>query len=480
MKSINKYKEWLFKPVDSSILGFYRIVFGFIMLVEFITLKSYFVQSLSIQKYKFTYDGFDWMVLLPPDQLNVLFIVLQISAVLFILGAFYRINAVVQFIGWTYLFLSERGHYNNHYYFYCLILLFFIFVNGDSWAAIKRRKTEMKFVPYWQLFIFQLQIFIVYFYGGIAKLNMDWLLGHPMANVLPGRIKNLPDFMGEPLATYGGALFVSYTGLFFDLFVGFFLFSRKWRRIALVPILCFHLLNHFLWSIGTFPWAMIFSTFIFYNPDWPRLAVQKLRGISSGKQKQRKWRHILGTKTDDYFSKHSSFKVKSGILVCIVLYFAWQFLFPLRHHLYKGDVAWTGEGHLFAWRMMLSNSDDAIRMRVDIPRDKASFYIDLSAYMHKQQLNKVTKTPKMMLKFVHFIRDEITKSSGVTDMNIHLEMYKSVNYRKAELLNDTTLNYANVKYETLGRTKWILPWDRGSSKLRVGIYDKENWKEIAF
>src|SRR5688572_13884512 len=106
MISTSQLKSKLFSGVDSSILGYFRIVFGLVMLVEYITLKNYFVGKLAIQKYFFTYDGFDWVKLLPPDQLNILFIALQISAVLFTLGILYRLNSVIQFLGWTYLFLS--------------------------------------------------------------------------------------------------------------------------------------------------------------------------------------------------------------------------------------------------------------------------------------------------------------------------------------------------------------------------------------
>ena len=43
---------------------------------------------------------------------------------------------------------------------------------------------------------------------------------------------------------------------------------------------------------------------------------------------------------------------KSQKLV-LALLVAFHLLVPLRHHYFKGEVAWTEEGHRFSWRMML-------------------------------------------------------------------------------------------------------------------------------
>lgn len=467
MKLIIKCKDKLFTPVDSSILGYFRIVFGIVMFVEFFTLEDYFVEHLATQKFFFTYDWFDWVRILKPDQLKILFKILQVTALLFILGVFYRINAIVIFLGWTYLFLTDRGHYNNHYYFYSIILLFFVLVDANRWAVFKNTQSQ-KSVPYWHLFIFRAQIFVVYFFGGIAKLDQDWLLGHPMANVIPWQLEKFPEIISKPLSSYEGAIVFSYAGLIFDLLIGFMLFSRKWRYWALLPIIVFHIMNHFLWTIGTFPWAMLFCSFLFFDPAWPRRFWEKISSKIS-------MRVAIPVEQQTV-----NYKTKYVIVIFIIIHFSIQLFLPLRHWLYKGDVAWTGEGHLFAWRMMLTNSDDAIRMKVTIPKDNVSFYVDFYAYMHRQQLNKITKTPSSILKFVHFIKNEIKSSSGVDEMDIHLEIYKSINYRPARLLNDTTLNYANVHPQIITRSEWILPYERKSSELRVGIFDYENWDSVIY
>jgi hypothetical protein len=37
----------------------------------------------------------------------------------------------------------------------------------------------------------------------------------------------------------------------------------------------------------------------------------------------------------------------------LVAHFAFQLTWPLRYHLYDGDVTWTEDGFRFAWHVML-------------------------------------------------------------------------------------------------------------------------------
>jgi Vitamin K-dependent gamma-carboxylase len=70
-------------------------------------------------------------------------------------------------------------------------------------------------VPRACLFILKAQIALVYFYGGIAKLNGDWLRGMPLSSWLADRA-DLP-VVGPWLTHPQAGLFFSYAGLLIDL-----------------------------------------------------------------------------------------------------------------------------------------------------------------------------------------------------------------------------------------------------------------------
>jgi len=69
----------------------------------------------------------------------------------------------------------------------------------------------------------------------------------------------------------------------------------------------------------------------------------------------------------------------------------------------------------------------------------------------------MSRTPKSFLLFAHFLRDEITRETNRKPI-IRMEILKSVNERTPILLNDVTLNYAEVEYSAIKRAEWILDW----------------------
>lgn len=396
---------------------------------------------------------------------------------------------------------------------FSMLFLFFSICNAHHWGAIKA--SAKKTIPYWQLFIFRLQIFVVYFFGGIAKIQGDWLSGFPMRFWLYDSAHRLPEVATPFLQAPIGAYFFSYMGLLFDLTVGLFLLSSRTRRLILLAIVPFHCINHLLWDIGSFPFVMLSGTVLFFPPD----SVEK--GVNHLKQLPRWIVIAFGTsfvlflmtfyfKFVPNFSKVAfavtiiiffvgivSPKVflgwlfnikaqdkkteevtilnsprKQWVIGFISIWFLIQFLFPLRHWLYKGNPSWTGECHFFSWRMMLVGTVDAIKMKVINPENQQEFYIDFTQYLTWRQFRKTMRTPKSMLRFAHYIADQ-AEQGGMKDPIVKMEMWKSVNERTPLLLNDTTLNYAKVPYSSVKPVDWMTEW---SPEDEAPTFDLDKYK----
>ena len=52
----------------------------------------------------------------------------------------------------------------------------------------------------------------------------------------------------------------TYGGLLFDLTIVFIILFKPTRLLGIALIILFHLTNHFIFSIGIFPWLMIMLT----------------------------------------------------------------------------------------------------------------------------------------------------------------------------------------------------------------------------
>ena len=163
------------------------------------------------------------------------------------------------FCGLLYVFLIEKTGYNNHYYLILLLSFFFSITNANKSISLDNCFGIVKsgsWIPNWQTMLFQFQIIVVYFYGGLAKLNAEWLsgrvMGVMMSQLIPGEEDHFLEIIANLVLTHGG--------LWFDLVIGFLLLSKKTRSWAVLVIIPFHVTNHFLFNIGVFPFMMLGAT----------------------------------------------------------------------------------------------------------------------------------------------------------------------------------------------------------------------------
>ena len=263
-------KENLFQPVDALPLGIFRFLFGFLLCIEFLVLSRetfpyYYIKPL----FHFTYPLFDLLGLKPLSQrfLWLIFNVLQISTVGIMLGLFTRISLIVFTSAFGYFFFMESSVYTNHYYL--IFLLSFLMCFGHSGSlfsfdSLINKNTRRVQVDYWELFLLRFQICVVFFFGGIAKLNADWLVrGAPLYLNL---VKHL-SFLGYPLQEKWMAVVLSWGGMLSDFGLGILLFINRWHKLSFICLCLFNGMNILFFGLGikTFPYLMI-STYILFLP----------------------------------------------------------------------------------------------------------------------------------------------------------------------------------------------------------------------
>lgn len=356
-----RLQQSLFTRVDGASLAAFRICFALAMIWHLAKQFSTFGGGTVIDflygqtEFNFPYRGFEWVQPLPGPWLNLLFVVVVLAAVLVGAGLFYRQSAVTMFLGYSYIFLLEQSQYNNHYYLMCLLCLLLVIVPAgnrfsvDAWRTRRRGLPSEWDVPFWSIALLRFQLFVMYFFGGVAKLNSDWLSGSPLiapAELLHGNVNFI---LGDWISAAGIALFMAWGGLFYDLSIGFLLLWSRTRILAMLVTFGFHLHNHFVFPIGVFPALAFTATLIFLNPDWP-VRLFKLRLIERCKTKIG-----LITSAPEYVENEPATsapcrRVVIGFLACWVVF---QVGMPLRHYLIEGDANWTEEGQDFSWRMML-------------------------------------------------------------------------------------------------------------------------------
>ena len=106
-------------------------------------------------------------------------------------------------------------------------------------------------LPALWLWIFRLHMGIVYFYGGIAKFDHDWLNGLATRKLMGEGNRGT---ILEPLMQYEWVPYIyAWSGMLFDLLIPFLMLWKRTRNVAFVAAIIFHVNNHFVFSIGVFP-----------------------------------------------------------------------------------------------------------------------------------------------------------------------------------------------------------------------------------
>jgi hypothetical protein len=385
------------------------------------------------------------------------FFVLGLAAACVMLGLLYRIAAPIFFLAFTYSFLLDQTRYLNHLYLACLISFLMCFLPAErafSVDALLRRKIRSAVVPAWTLWLLRAQVGIPYFYGGIAKLNSDWIYGGEPMRTWLRPLTRAPGF-GPVFANDWVVYSFVIGGLLLDLLVVPLLLWRRTRPFAFAAAVVFNLINAVIFDIGIFPWLMLGALLIFFPPDLVRRFARALMSRGDAIDVAPSQASASPKTIPERIGRPSlagSQKLVAGLLAA---YLAIQLLFPLRHYLYPGDVSWTEEGHNFSWHMKLRTKSGEAVFTVTHPGSGQTWTIKPEDYLKSHQLTKMATKPELILLFAHYLAEE-RRREGYDDVEVRARVMVSLNGRQPQLLIDPTIDLAKEQL-TLLPARWIVP-----------------------
>ncbi|MGI8596941.1 MAG: HTTM domain-containing protein [Thermoleophilaceae bacterium] len=452
--------ERLFAPVDNASLVAFRVAVGALLFWETLRYVHYgWITEYWVEPtFFFTFQGFDWVTPWPGSGMYLHFMALGSLALCVASGFFYRITAALFTIGFAYVFLLDKANYLNH--FYLIVILSFLLVvvpahRRFSLDVFLRPGLRSTTAPTWALWLLRAQVGLVYAFGGIAKLNGDWLAGRPMDTWLAEH-SGAP-IVGPLLDQPWSGLVFSYGGLAFDLLVVPALLWRRTRPYALGAAIAFHLANTQLFSIGVFPWFMIAATTLFLDPDWPVRALAAVRGRLPGVR--------AGAPAGAGASRSGGgastagggrgLALRRAGIAALAVFLAFQVLVPFRHLLYPGSVYWTEEGHRFSWHMKLRDKSSDLLRVVARGADGRTLRVEPRRYVTENQLDEMATRPDMLQQFARHVAGDLERR-GLGRTAIHVNAEVSLNGRPPQPMIDPRVDLARTPRD-LRHASWILP-----------------------
>ncbi len=441
----DRLNAWLFDRVSIAPIIVFRIVFGLLLLYStYRTYEKGWIEELYIYP-SYHFEFFTWLTPLDGNGMYYIFVLMGICSIGIVLGCLYRLNSLLFFLLFTYVELLDKAYYLNHYYLVSLLSFWMIWVPAHHWFSVDIKlfpKIKSTTCFRWHVLIFKVQLSIVYFFAGLAKVNGDWLFrAQPMATWLPGKYQ-IP-IIGSILHYKEVAFLFSWLGCLYDLSIWIFLWIKKTRGIAYLAVLVFHILTAILFPrIGMFPFIMITSTVIFFSDSLHQKLIRIIGGAFPRK-------YDCNT-TVKWSNKHS---VISNLLIVYLLV---QLFLPLRYLQFSGNLFWHERGYRFSWRVMLMEKNGYTSFIVRDPVKDIQREIDQSLFLTPFQKQQLRSQPDMMIQFGNYLGDRFKEQHGYSP-EVFVKSRISLNARRSQVFTNEQYNIYEKKNPM--RDGWILPFN---------------------
>ncbi len=425
---LKQFKIWLNDYIPNTSIVLFRIVFSFILLIQ--TFYFFYNDFISANIIK-PFILFPFIQgLTPPSELTLIIIgvIMLIANIGMIINQTARVALLIFCICFTYFWLLDKGYFNNHYYFISIVCFLLFLVNTKS--SFKQNIL----VPRLFLLSLQMIIIIVYFISGINKLNPYWLFDlQPITHILEVKhaVTNNPIFLQKWLA-----IAMSYSGLLFDLFIGFLLIFQPTRTIGFVLVISFNIANFYLFrdvgEIGLFPFLMMSTLILFTNPN--------------------KIRESFGLKTQQQQLYEKSKLINKCILVFLVI----QAILPFRHILFKGNVDYTGVGQRFSWRMKIMYKESIIEYFISDKLSQQKYSVDISKMLTPMQYNNLKYYPDLIIPLANKIKSEAREKFNIKHPKITCNYQTAFMGKNPQLLFSPEIDLTKISTKKLTH-QWL--WD---------------------
>jgi hypothetical protein len=379
----------------------------------------------------------EWLQPLPGNGMYWYFGAMAVCGVLVMIGYKYRVAMATYALLWSGIYFMQKTSYNNHYYLLMLLSWMMVLFPANAYASVDAKlnpEIKSNVMPAWCRWAVILQLAIVYTYAAVAKLYPEWLNGTFTGGILNKAARHYHvAFFREKWFH----IFIAYMGIAFDLLIVPALLWKKSRPFAFAAAFIFHLFNSSTLHIGIFPYLAL-ALFVFLIP------ADKISKLLFPKK------NLLAVKTND--------KPQQWWLYVFVPYFIFQILMPLRHHVIKGNVIWTEEGHRLSWRMMLRKRRGYAQFTVKDKQTGKSWVYDTGDVLTPVQQRNMQTKPDMLWQMAQYIKQEYHEKG--MDVAVYITAKTRINNGIPYLLIDPKIDMATAEWNYFWHNDWILLYDR--------------------
>lgn len=425
----------LSRPVPAFSLAVFRITFGALMVWDYWRyvrgnrVWRYWVEP----EFHFAYPGFGWVQPLSEPWIHIAWGAVGLSALLIMLGLFYRLAIIAFTLLFAYFFLLDAAQYLNHFYLvliYAAILCCLPAARVWSLDALLWPRRDRQ-IPVAAVAVLRIQTEIVLIAAGLVKLTPDWLRGEPLAQWVRARVSGL---WIEPLLQIDGVIIAACWGVIALHVLGAPLLLWHRTRLAVFAVYCvFHVSNAWFFNIGIFPWLTIAASTIFFAPDWPARLIGRAPPATHGK----------------------ALPLPRAALLVMAIWIGLQIMLPVRNVFFDSETRWSGDGHRFSWRMKLYDREAEGSFTV-VDHASGQFWdIDPADYLTDRQTRKMMVRADLIHQFAQHLAD-IWRARG-HEVAVYADICKSLNGRPCQYYIAPGTDLTQMRRNPFAADPWVLP-----------------------
>jgi hypothetical protein len=426
----------LFQPAAIYPLVALRIAFGLSMAIWSLSmLFSGMVKKLFIDPhFFFSYRGLEWIKPLSSFGMHTIFVIIFLSAVLITIGWFYRWSAILFIGSFAYVVLIDRTNYLTYFYFVLLISIMLMLSPAHrlfSIDLIRKPALRVDYVPRWFILAFQIQIAMVFFFAGMAKLNSDWLFsGRPMAIWLYdiGSKYGLANTWVANSRIL--AVLFSWILIAFDFLIPHFLLDQRSSIKAFQIVVFVQLIGALLLPTGFFPVLLTLSCIVFLPVDVLHAAISRMSYFL----------YDIFQFKGDVFKVGSSyllqFREKKLFPLFIFCFLAVQILLPVALFLKWGSAEWSDKAFAFSWKIGLHEKRGEIKFWACDSITGDEYLLNLNNYLTPYQQERMIDNRELILQFARHLQHLPSITSTSNPMNLRAQASISFNGRKPVCIVD--------------------------------------------
>ncbi|PSN30216.1 Vitamin K-dependent gamma-carboxylase [Blattella germanica] len=388
----------------------------------------------------------------PMDPASLGLIRIMFGAFGIMLGLYFRISCIAYIIPYWFIFMLDKTAWNNHSYLFGIISILLLGSNAHHFWSLDILLGRVKRnypVPVWNYFILRFQIFILYFYAGLKKMDRDWLEGYSMRNLS-----------------------------YHDVFAPF-------KRTGMFPYVC----------LVTMP--------IFCNANWPRKILKyfsrsKYASRNNGKEKEKQKLKEEFKEGCEFNKIHEEFPKgvitwkQKLVVFLLITHMGLQMFLPYSHFITKGYNNWTHGLYGYSWDMMVHTWDTVLVLVkvVDHETGKEHF-LDPEAWV---QSSRWEKHGDMVVQYAQCLQRKLLK--GISDdgekteqyelsknISIYIDVWCSLNGRFQQRMFDPRVDLLTVNWSPFKEVSFLMPLLTEFSDLRshINALEKEvySWSNFS-